>query len=125
MSIDHTVGTECFLDSVSPSTQYAVVFEEDGATGYFYALDTSLSGQQIVNAVHVYNVGEGQRAGEVVHLEVVWSADGLRAGLKRNDQLAAALDFSSSTGWQHGKPHAANGAWRTVAWDTKVDSWFG
>ena len=36
-----TVGEEFFLEGASPSTQYAVVFEDDGQTGYLYACDTS------------------------------------------------------------------------------------
>ena len=125
MSIDHTVGTECFLDSVSPSTKYAVVFEEDGATGFFYALDTSLAGQQVVNALHIYDVGTGQEAGKTVRLAVVWSEDGLRTGLKRDRELVAVFDFSSSTGWQHGKPARPAGSWNNVAWDATVEKWFG
>jgi hypothetical protein len=34
----------------------AAVFEDDGRTGYFYALDESLEGNPILDAVHIYNV---------------------------------------------------------------------
>ena len=33
------VGTETFLDSVSPEKTFGVVFEDDSTTGYFYALN--------------------------------------------------------------------------------------
>lgn len=124
MTVDHRVGTECFVDSVSPSTQFAAVFEEDGETGYFYALDTSLSGQQILHALHVYDVGEGFAEGDEIGLDILWSADGLHSALRGNGQLLAVFDFSSGTGWQRGAVPNTGGAWRTAPWDSKVESWF-
>lgn len=124
MSVEHRIGTECFVDSVSPSTHFAAVFEEDGDTGYFYALDTSLVGQQILHALHVYDVGRETARGDVIRLEIVWSADGLHAGLKGDGQLRAVLDFSSSTSWQRDAVADTGGLWQSLAWDSKVEAWF-
>ena len=49
------VGTGCVLQGPSPNGAGAAVFEDDGDTGYFYALDTD--GQSaIVDALHVYDI---------------------------------------------------------------------
>ena len=50
------VGDETFVASDSPAAEYSVVFEDDGDTGYLYALDTSLSESRILDALHIYNV---------------------------------------------------------------------
>jgi hypothetical protein len=41
--------------SESGSEPFATVFEDDGETGYFYAMDLRRE-EQIVDAVHIYNV---------------------------------------------------------------------
>jgi hypothetical protein len=37
------IGQETFVGSNSPINDYGVFFEDDGETGYFYGLDTSLN----------------------------------------------------------------------------------
>jgi len=37
-----TVGTEQFVEGAAPNGSFVVVFEDDGDTGYFYALDHSM-----------------------------------------------------------------------------------
>lgn len=39
------VGSPTIIDEDSPDKPFAAVFEDDGDTGYFYAVDTNLSGQ--------------------------------------------------------------------------------
>ena len=48
-------GQEAFLDSKSELNSFAVVFEDDSTTAYFYALDTSSEEQMILDAMHIYN----------------------------------------------------------------------
>jgi len=51
------VGAEAVIDSCPANTENAVVFEDDRATGYFYALTRySSSEMRILDAVHIYNV---------------------------------------------------------------------
>jgi hypothetical protein len=51
------IGHETLVASKSPITEYGVVFENDGETGYFYGLDTSHNvGKQILDVLHIYNV---------------------------------------------------------------------
>lgn len=49
------VGEETFVDSTSPIHPVAVVFEDDGDTGYFYAVDRTGEGLHIFDAAHIYN----------------------------------------------------------------------
>lgn len=48
-----TVGTEEFVEGAAPDGSFVVIFEDDGDTGYFYALDRSQSGQPIRDAMHI------------------------------------------------------------------------
>src|SRR5262249_10409646 len=50
------VGTPVVIDGSAPASGYSAVFEDDGATGYFYGLDRSHNGNPILDALHVYNV---------------------------------------------------------------------
>ncbi|WP_163464415.1 DUF2251 domain-containing protein, partial [Escherichia coli] len=50
------VGQEKVIESLAPEGTFAAVFEDDGETGYFYALDESAEGNPIQDALHIYNV---------------------------------------------------------------------
>lgn len=49
-------GEAQIIKSQAPEGMLAAVFEDDGQTGYFYALDESVEGNPIQDAVHIYNV---------------------------------------------------------------------
>jgi hypothetical protein len=53
----------------------AAVFEDDGRTGYFYALDESLEGNPILDAVHIYNVEDISDAHIPSDVKIGWSED--------------------------------------------------
>ncbi len=76
-----TVGKKICLDSASPSTRFAVVFEDDGDTGYFYGLDSSPKDQQVLDALHIYNVRSVTDKHKPSLIRILWSADGLKAAL--------------------------------------------
>ena len=42
--IAFTPGEDLFLDSFSPESSYGVVFEDDGDTAYFYAVEKDKEG---------------------------------------------------------------------------------
>jgi hypothetical protein len=50
------VGEAQVIKSLAPEGMLAAVFEDDGQTGYFYALDESVEGNPIQDAVYIYNV---------------------------------------------------------------------
>ncbi|MDH8612976.1 DUF2251 domain-containing protein, partial [Klebsiella pneumoniae] len=49
------VGEEQVIKSLAPEGMLAAVFEDDGRTGHFYALDESVEGNPLMDAVHIYN----------------------------------------------------------------------
>ena len=56
-------GTLTVLESPGPRAPHKVVFEDDGATGYFYALDVSRTDDsQIVDALRIYDVKASESA---------------------------------------------------------------
>lgn len=118
----HNVGEAIFLDSVSPTTKAGVVFEEDGEAGYFYALDTSLKDQQILDALHVYNVEDVIDRFKPSSIRILWSGDGLKAALLINDQFHAVFDFTARQGWCRSGFPPSRGEWSKEGheWDEDV-----
>jgi len=93
------VGQEITIASASPITKYAVVFEDDGETGYFYALDTSQENSPILDASHIYNVSNVVDKDKPSLVQIVWSEDGLKAALWINDYPHAVFDFAAKRGY--------------------------
>lgn len=89
------VGKETVVESPSPSTQFAVVFEDDGETGYFYGLDTKRQDNPIVDALHIYNVANVTDKDIPSKIQIVWSADGLKSALIINRYPHAVFDFEA------------------------------
>jgi hypothetical protein len=92
------VGEALVLPSSSPLGRYQAVFEDDGATGYFYALDTTRPGNPIVDALHIYNVEAVADRDQPSQLHIVWSADGLKAALFINSYPHAVYNFEAQRG---------------------------
>ena len=69
------VGTAFLIQKDSPRGRYSAFFEDDGETGYFYALDLERSADMILDAVHIYNVATVVERQESSMLSIVWSAD--------------------------------------------------
>ncbi len=95
-----TVGEATFVESISSENSYAVVFEDDTETGYFYAMELDADGgQQILDAVHVYecdNIEAGSRPGII---NILWSTDWLKCGLLINNYCHAVFDFAQHGGY--------------------------
>lgn len=91
------LGGGTFAAEDSPGGRYSAVFEDDGETGYFYALD--LESDDILDAVHVYNVPRVADRKRQSSLSVIWSGDGLRCALLINGYPRAALDFAAQRGF--------------------------
>ncbi len=53
-----TAGEETFVESSSSENNFAVVFEDDAETGYFYAieLNKATGEQKVLDALHIYEV---------------------------------------------------------------------
>lgn len=83
---------DTFLWSQPSGSRYAVVFEDDGETGYLYGLELRDDEQSILDALLLYTVDE-LSADQVAVATVVWSDDGERVALWLNGRQEAAFDF--------------------------------
>jgi hypothetical protein len=92
------VGEAAVVQSASPVGRYQAVFEDDGATGYFYALDTARTDNPIVDALHIYNVSAVADREQPCQLHIVWSGDGLKTVLFLNSYPHAVYNFEAQRG---------------------------
>jgi hypothetical protein len=92
-------GEECFIESRSPENAYAVIFQDDGDTAYFYAAQSESGTDQLVilDALHIYQVDD-QPAGPC-QLGILWSMDWLACALILNDTCHALFDFETRGGY--------------------------
>ena len=123
------VGQPLVVDADSPAGRYATVFEDDGATGCFYAVDTDVEeGNPVQDALLVYVAADVVDAEQDSTLEIGWSDDGLKAMLLINDAPHAAFDFAKRQGWcLSGLPEAAvSKTWSQAsrAWSEDVEALF-
>lgn len=116
------VGENIVLDSVSPTTPYGVVFEDDGETGYLYGLDLSQDGQKIVDALQIYNVKSVVDRYKPSRIRIIWSGDGVKSALYVNDVAHAVFDFNARRGWCRSGFPQPKGDWSAVGheWDDRV-----
>jgi hypothetical protein len=109
-------GTKTWFASDSPNSRFGAVFEDDKETGYFYAYDHALDRSPIVDALHVYNSDSVSDRSKESDLDIVWSADGLKAVLLINSRPHALFDFGLSIGCSRTEfPKHSNG-WQHLPW---------
>ncbi|MBO0723393.1 MAG: DUF2251 domain-containing protein [Blastocatellia bacterium] len=114
------VGRPIVIEGQSPNTDYGSVFEDDGLTGYFYALDLSQQDQSIVDARHIYNVEQVTDRSIPSIVEIVWSTDGLKTMLLINKYPHAVIDFDARRAYcRSGFPSPGEG-WSAAVWDDGV-----
>lgn len=92
-------GDAGVLDGPAPVGRYGVTFEDDGETGYFYALDMSLNDQPILDAMHIYDVAAVSDREKPSIFQIVWSVDNLKAALFINQYPHAVYDFEADRGY--------------------------
>jgi len=123
------VGRPLVVDADSPAGRYAAVFEDDGESGLFYAVDTDVEdANPVQDALLVYVAVDVTDAALESTLEIGWSDDGRKALLLINDQPHAAFDFDRRQGWcLTGLPEAAvNKSWSKSErqWSEDVEALF-
>ena len=94
-----TVGNSVTVEGQSPGQPYAVMFEDDGDTGYLYALDLNKDDNRIVDALQIYNVANVTDREKPSVIQLVWSHDGLKAGLLIDGYPHAVFDFAAKRGY--------------------------
>jgi hypothetical protein len=120
------VGTPTVVRSVSANGRYAVVFEDDGDTGYFHALDHRRVDQPIVDALHIYDASTVVKGDRQHTLRIAWSDDAEKAALFLNDYPHAVFDFAARRGYCRTNFPPPNTTWteHDHAWDGRVLQWF-
>lgn len=93
------VGQEIVVECQDPQSSYSVVFEDDGSTGYFYALDMDSESNPIQDAVHIYDVRHVADRHLPSNFEIGWSKEGKRAVLIINSVTQAYYDFNAKEGY--------------------------
>mgnify|MGYP000901987644 CR=1 FL=1 len=93
------VGVTGHIQGDAPEGSYSAVFEDDGDTGYFYALDFGSGGQPIQNALHIYNAASISDKHLPSEVKIGWSVGGEKVVLLINGHPHAVFDFSSKRGY--------------------------
>ncbi|HVG27312.1 MAG TPA: DUF2251 domain-containing protein [Acidobacteriaceae bacterium] len=85
------------LTSSSPLAPWAVLFEDEGPAGYFYACDRSLGPGEagILDSMLIYNGSALDDRGRDRLASVQWSPDGLQAVLYLDGTPQAMADFAA------------------------------
>jgi hypothetical protein len=103
-------------ESRSPSQSFMTVFEDDGETGYVYALDLGREhGQKIVDALQIYVAKEEFGDVEESVVRILWSSDGNKSGVELDGELQAVFDFGERIGCSLSGFPPTGGGWRRVA----------
>lgn len=126
-SLSFTPG-RAFLSVNSSVVPWTVVFEDEGAAGYFYACDRSRETQEesILDAMLIYNVSSLQERESERIASVEWSRDGQKAVLYLDGTAQAIFDFEARAGYcRTNFPNfldAGGETWRksTHAWSDEV-----
>jgi hypothetical protein len=106
-------GKDAFVESRSLENQYGVVFEDDGDTGYFYAVEIDPVGkdQQVLDALHIYQVEEDAPSENESTVLIIWSKDWLKCALVIDDECHAVFDFENHGGYNISEFPPPNSIW--------------
>mgnify|MGYP003576496887 FL=1 len=112
------VGMPDQVHGDAPDGAYSAVFEDDGDTGYFYALDHAHGGQPIQNALHIYNVANVSDRHLPSEVEIGWSLDSAKVALLINGYPHAVFDFASKQGYCRTgfPPPSSHSGWKGHEW---------
>lgn len=105
-------GQNTFIESFSPENNYGVVFEDDGETGYFYAIEKGPGNgeQRILDALHIYELADTTEK-KPSSLLIIWSKDWLKCALVIDDHCHAVFDFENHGGYNINEFPPPNQIW--------------
>lgn len=106
-------GEDAFIESLSLENKYGVVFEDDGETGYFYAIeiDPETKQQRILDALHIYESDKDVNEKIQSTLLIIWSKDWLKCALVIDEECHAVFDFESQGGFNINEFPPPNSFW--------------
>ncbi|QTF08685.1 DUF2251 domain-containing protein [Brenneria izadpanahii] len=121
------VGEPQVIESPAPEGAFAAVFEDDGETGYFYALDGAVDGNPIQDALHIYNAEDISDGNIPSDVKIGWSEDGKKCVLLINGYPHGVFNFVTKNGYcRSGFPPSINQEWSISGhdWNDAVDDFF-
>ena len=79
-------GNDTFIESYSPENRWGVVFEDDGDTAYFYAMEKDPEGQglRVLDALHIYETAENAGKKSVAKKDAVKPAKSAKSVVKKS-----------------------------------------
>jgi hypothetical protein len=124
-------GEDNFIESFTPENSYGVVFEDDGETGYFYAVekDKDGAGLRVLDALHIYEVAEFLAARDAIEgaaagappkepagkktskLLIIWSRDWMKCALVIDGHCQAIFNFETHGGYNINEFPPPNDIW--------------
>ena len=114
------IGDEVVLSTNSTTSKYGVVFEDDGTVGYLYAIDFRGAQNNIVDAMHIYNVSSVADRDKPSTIRILWSDDEFKAALLINNQPHAVFDFVNQQGFCRTNFPSAGPNWSRSEWYDQV-----
>lgn len=114
-----TIGKPITINCAAKTTQFSVMFEDDGETGYLYGLDHNQIENAVCDAVNIYDVADIIDRAEPSNLWIGWSADGLKSVLLINKYPLAVFDFSAKRAYCRSNFPPADERWTNFSheWD--------
>ncbi|OON70541.1 DUF2251 domain-containing protein [Hymenobacter sp. CRA2] len=86
------------MNSQATGGVYEVMFEDDGTTGYFYAIRNKPE-TEIADALHVYNVDDIADRHKPVTAQIIWNEAEDAAAFIINGYCHALYDFRQQAGF--------------------------
>ena len=110
---DWIAGQDTFIESVSPENRYGVVFEDDGETAYFYAIekDEAGDGMRILDALHIRNTHPEETEADSAALKIIWARDWMKCALIIDGYVHALFDFEAQSGYNINEFPPPNAFW--------------
>ena len=120
-----TPGEDLFIESFASEGRYGVVFEDDGEAAYFYAVekDENGGGLSILDALHIYEGGDGGSApaaeggghggaaAAAKPLLIIWAKDWMKCALVIDGYCHAIFDFKAHGGYNINEFPPPNEIW--------------
>ena len=116
-----TVGEETLFRSLSPTSPFGVLFEDDLTTGYFYAIDKQAD-LDILDALHIYNVADVIDRNKPSKIQIFWTDNGDIVSLLINNYCHAIFDFKNKAGYCRNAFPESNRDWVQVKNRNLTDS---
>ena len=119
------VGQTTSIDSEADNGN-CVVFQDNGETGYFYAIDKVNGVLVVLDALHIYNVKDVVNTDEQCLVKILWTEDHSIAILSINNYYHAVFDFRNKAGYCRTGFPKSNNSWtkikERILTDTLIDS---